>query len=184
MASNMVSLPARLVLLGVLLVGCEASGSDVARCIELATRFRDNCAAPATGDADRVCLWDGYIELCETGDTELLIASMECLDETRCAAFSDAGEGDACLASVHAALRAAALGEVIEDRCTACGGSECAATASGAEILPYLRATAASHLERCAASSCSLDQIVDACADDVAPLAAFECSAPAADAAP
>jgi hypothetical protein len=189
MTSTVRSLPARLVLACLLLAACrdedppqqtgdggvpDAGTADVARCIELATTFRDNCAASNGEGDERVCLWEGYVDLCRTGDTALLIASMECLDRTQCRAFSDANEGNACLASVHAAHQEPALREAIEAQCAACGAQTC--EPSQFEIVPYLLKSAAAPFGACAgADACTLDALVAACTPGIAPLASFQC---------
>ena len=149
---------------------------DVARCVALARTFRDNCTQ-ANGEGDvRVCLWEGYESLCETGNTSLLIAAMECLDETQCRTFSDANDGNACLDALSG--RPAALGDVLEGQCAACGGTECAASVPRAEILPYLAPTAAAALDAClGAEECSIEQMVSACAPTIPALSPFSCIA-------
>ncbi|WP_236517432.1 hypothetical protein [Sandaracinus amylolyticus] len=182
------SLPARLALAGLLLAACrdedpppqspdggapDASTSDVARCVELATHFRDHCADANGEDDARVCLWEGYVELCRTGDTALLIAAMECLDDTQCRSFSDANEGGACLDALHAAQPASALRDAIEAHCAACGQT---CPASQIEIFPYLPASAATALESCGgADACTADAFFAACTPEIAPLASFQC---------
>lgn len=149
--------------------------SEVSRCRALARNFRDNCAESNGEGDERVCLWEGYEALCETGNTSLLIAAMECLDPAECRAFSDPNEGGACLDAL--AGRSPALTEAYERQCAACGGgTECVESIGRAEILPYLPVSSAGALDAClGADVCTLDAIVGACAPTVDAFAPFQC---------
>lgn len=142
----------------------------VAECQALATTFRDNCA----GSDARPCLWDAYASLCATGNTQLLVDSMNCLDRTTCRSFSDPNEGLACLETVHAAGRTAAVNAAFEATCMACSGVDCGRVQASAtaEILPYVSDADIAAFQSCRGSSCSFAEFLTSCAS-VPSFAAF-----------
>lgn len=145
--------------------------ADVARCVERAEHFRDLCASANGATDERVRLWAGYAELCQTGNTELLLASLECLDETQCRTFTDPNEDAACLEVVHAG-QPQPIRDVLVDVCDRCGLADCPAYRF--EIYPYLPATEAAPLAACSAeATCSADGLLAACERDIAQLAPF-----------
>jgi hypothetical protein len=134
-------------------------GSLVTQCQSLANNFQSKCA----GSAPRPCFWAAYAQLCTTGKTQLLIDSMNCLDNTTCRTFSDPNEAAACLGTVHASGESAASKSFIENTCAACGQTSCASTGTG-EIIPYLTDDDVTALAHCSGNACSIDTLIQACA--------------------
>ena len=131
----------------------------VAQCQALASNFETRCA----GDDTRRCTWGAYAELCGTGQPQLLIDSMNCLESTTCPAFSDANAGNACLATVHLSGESTSARTYLETFCTACGGSNCSTITGTAEILPYLSDADVTSLAGCRGSACTLSALVTSC---------------------
>jgi len=141
-------------------------------CVALATTFRDHCAASNGSTDERVHLWNGYVALCRTGNTDLLLASMQCMDSTQCRAFSDANEGNACLDALHASMQPAPISHWLEGFCSRCGSPDC--PVGRAEIIPYLPASEEPSLATCSASAaCTIDGVVAACGASVPQLTPF-----------
>jgi hypothetical protein len=111
-----------------------ADSALVGQCEALAQNFADKCA----GDDVRPCLWAGYKKLCSTGQTKLLVDSMNCLDARTCRTFSDPNDGESCLQRVHGAGETPAAKAAITMQCSACGGTMCSTVKGTDEIFPYL----------------------------------------------
>ncbi len=133
------------------------AGPLVAQCQQLALNFQTRCA----GSAPRPCLWQAYGRLCATGNTQLLIDSMRCLDASTCRTFSDPNQGAACLGTVHATGETAAVRGALQALCAACD-SGCTSNPT-AEIIPYLADTDLAALPACGARACVLDGLLTAC---------------------
>jgi hypothetical protein len=134
-------------------VGGESAvdaGPLVAACEAAAKNFATLCV----GDSARVCLWNAYAALCATGQTQLLIDSMKCLDNTICRTFSDPNEGAACLATLHTKSETAAAKALVQSQCAACGGTSCSTITGTAEIFPYLTDADLAALSTCAGTAC------------------------------
>ncbi len=141
----------------------------VAECQSQANHFATLCA----GDDVRPCMWDAYAKLCVTGETQLLVDSMNCLDQTTCRTFSDANGGVACLDKTHASEESSASQSYITSTCTACKETDCAASVGVAEIFPYLTDTDIAALPACQKSACDLTTLVENCAATIPDLALF-----------
>jgi hypothetical protein len=146
--------------------GNDASAALIAQCQTQAQHFATLCAA----SAPRPCLWNAYAQLCATGQTQLLIDSMNCLDQNTCRTFSDANNGVSCLDTLHSTDESQASRQFIIDSCNACtdaGG--CAASYGTAEIFPYLTDADIALLtsSNCRGTACTIDSAVQACASTV-----------------
>jgi hypothetical protein len=141
----------------------------VAECEARATAMAANCA-----DA-RVCMWEGYRELCARGRTQLLLDSMACFSDTTCRTFSSPGESVACLEAVHAAGQSPAARAAITAMCRSCEGPDCDAVASWMELIPYLSDADIALFEECRGNgaACSVDHVITGCSASVPGLAAF-----------
>ena len=135
----------------------------VAQCQTQAQHFATLCA----GIDVRPCVWNAYGELCKTGDTQLLIDSMNCLDQSTCRTFSDPNEGAACLQTLHNSSESASSKQWLVDWCNACGGTSCSTSFADAEIFPYLTDSDIAALSGCQGSACSLGPLIQACAASV-----------------
>jgi hypothetical protein len=140
-----------------------ASSSLVMECQSLAQNFEQKCA----GDDVRPCLWSAYAKLCATGQTQLLIDSMKCLDSSTCRTFSDPNEGEACLAKLHAMSETAAAKSFLQSGCNECDAGNCGTVRGTDEIFPYLLDSDFTALGSCASQvmcssafpvSCESDQ--------------------------
>ncbi len=145
-------------------VRSAATAALVNDCITLATRFRDLCAESNGETSERVCLWEAYRDLCRTGNTQLLVDSMECLDINFCRTFSDANDGNACLNELHARAQPATVRERIVSQCTQCGG-DCSTSFGQGEIIPYLPSSEFQELASCGLEACTLDDLLSECSD-------------------
>jgi len=134
-------------------------GALVAQCEALAMHMGANCA----GSDPRPCVWEGYRQLCHLGNTQLLIDSMNCLDQTTCRSFSDPNQGATCLAMVHPMEETSGVRAVDTTICNACGSSGCDVPQSTGEILPYLSDADANMIAACRGTACTIDAIVAAC---------------------
>jgi hypothetical protein len=123
----------------------DASLGLVAQCQAAAKHFAKLCA----GDDVRPCLWNAYAGLCATGQTQLLVDSMNCLDNTVCRTFSDANQGNACLERVHNAEETSTAKAVGAQYCTMCGGTNCSTVTGTMEIYPYLSDDQLAAVEMC-----------------------------------
>jgi hypothetical protein len=126
-----------------------ASSSLVTECQSLAQNFQQKCA----GDDVRPCLWSAYAKLCATGQTQLLIDSMKCLDSSTCRTFSDPNEGESCLAKLHAMSETQAAKSFIQSGCNACDAGNCGTVSGTEEIFPYLLDSDFSSLGSCASQA-------------------------------
>lgn len=147
----------------------DASPALVTQCQTLANKFAGLCS----GDAPRPCLWNAYAELCQSGQTQLLIDSMNCLDQTTCRTFSDPNEGEACLDSTHASEEPIASQSFITQTCAACNQTNCAAGVGVAEIIPYLTDADVAALASCRGNACDLNTLVQNCAATIPDVALF-----------
>ncbi len=144
----------------------DASAALIAQCQTQAQHFATLCA----GSAPRPCLWNAYAQLCATGQTQLLIDSMNCLDQSTCRTFSDANNGVACLDTLHGASESQTSRQFIIDACNACSDAGGCATSYGtAEIFPYLTDADIALLasSNCRGTACTIDSAVQACASTV-----------------
>jgi len=139
--------------------GGTTDGGVVAQCEAQAQHFATLCA----GDDIRPCLWNAYAKLCATGKTQLLVDSMNCLDQTTCRTFSDPNEAATCLANVHATGESQASKNFIQNECTSCG-SPCPDIGGDAEIIPYLTDSDVASLSACSSGACTIDAVVQQCA--------------------
>lgn len=140
----------------------DGGAALVAACQARAAVLSANCEG-ASGDPIRVCLWAAYGELCETGNAQLLLDSMECLDDTLCRSFSDPNDGRACLDAAHEAGRSAAADAAITGGCTRCGGVGCDTVSGALELIPYLSDSEIAALADCGSTSCTIDDTIHAC---------------------
>lgn len=147
----------------------DAPTTVVEACRAAAEGFGTRCA----GSAPRPCVWAAYAELCEDGSTQLLLDSMDCLDDTTCRSFSDPNEGRACLDTLHTESRSVAASDAIEALCTACGGTTCDVVSGAIEIFPFLSDADVAAIEGCRGTACTIDEIAVACSDDIPALEAF-----------
>ena len=147
----------------------EASTGLVAQCQKQAQHFASLCA----GDDVRPCTWNAYAKLCQTGETQLLVDSMNCLDQTTCRTFSDANGGVACLGKTHASEESSASSDYITSTCTACKQSNCSASVGIAEIFPYLTDADIAALATCQKNGCSITTLVENCAATIPDVALF-----------
>jgi hypothetical protein len=147
----------------------DASQSLIAQCQTMAQNYATLCA----GDDVRPCLWNAYAELCVTGETQLLVDSMNCLDKNTCRTFSDANGGVSCLDTLHASEESQASQQFIVNNCTSCGDSNCQSEVGIAEIFPYLPDADIAALSSCVGTACDLDTLVPNCASTVPDLNLF-----------
>jgi hypothetical protein len=147
----------------------DASPTLVAQCQSMAQNFATLCA----GDDVRPCLWNAYAALCASGQTQLLVDSMNCLDQTTCRTFSDPNEGETCLDTTHTNEESAVSSQYIVDTCNACGDSDCQAEVGVAEIFPYLTDTDITELAACQGNACDLDSVIANCAGSIPDVALF-----------
>jgi hypothetical protein len=146
--------------------GNDASAALIAQCQTQAQHFATLCA----GSDPRPCLWNAYAQLCATGQTQLLIDSMNCLDQNTCRTFSDANNGVSCLNTLHSTDESQASRQFIIDACNACSDAGACATSYGtAEIFPYLTDADIALLasSNCRGTACTIDSAVQACASTV-----------------
>jgi hypothetical protein len=118
-------------------------------------------------------MWNAYAKLCETGDTKLLVDSMNCLDQSTCRTFSDANGGVACLDKIHASEESSASKGYIVDTCTTCMGTSCSASVGIAEIFPYLTDGDIAGLPACEKNACEITTLVKNCAATIPDIALF-----------
>lgn len=168
----------RLGVAALLLVGCDdatpanatdatvldgASGDGgvitVASCQQLAMTMAANCASVPI----RQCIWNGYAQLCATGNTRLLVESMRCLGTTSCRTFSDANDAVACLTAAHAANETPAVRASLQSMCSSCDGGSCGSAGATAEIFPYLSDANIALVTACRGSACEPETTVMAC---------------------
>jgi hypothetical protein len=144
------------------------AGLLVTECQAAANNFATLCA----GSDPRPCLWNAYAKLCGTGQTQLLVDSMKCLDNTTCRTFSDPNQGESCLAQLHAANETQVAKAAIQSSCNTCGGSSCSTVTGTAEILPYLTDADLSAFASCNGNACN--KIASACSsnESIAPFVA------------
>ncbi|HEY1958799.1 MAG TPA: hypothetical protein VGH28_24460 [Polyangiaceae bacterium] len=139
--------------------GQTSDGGLVAQCETQAQHFATLCA----GDDIRPCLWNAYAKLCATGKTQLLVDSMNCLDQTTCRTFSDPNEAATCLSNVHATGESQASKDFVQNECTACG-NPCPTIGGDAEIVPYLTDADVASLASCSSGACTIDAVIQQCA--------------------
>lgn len=158
----------------------DAGTSAIAECEALATTFESNCA----GSDPRPCIWAAYRALCRTGNTEVLLDSMRCLDATQCRSFADPNDGEPCLSLIHGADLPVPTAVLIEEACTDCGGANCEAWTSptmavpgNTEILPFLSSADVAAVSSCRGTECTIDGIIGACGS-VPAIAAFASCVP------
>jgi hypothetical protein len=139
-----------------------AAGALVSQCQALAMGFVANCHdelgadGGLTPDAARVCIWTAYSRLCATGNTKLLIDSMNCFNGNQyCWTFSDCNTACSCLDSLHAAEAPPATLALLRGQCTACGYTNCASVIGEAEVIPYLADATIATLAACAGDTCT-----------------------------
>ncbi len=139
------------------------AGALVAQCQALAMGFVANCNneffgpdGGLTPDTARVCIWTAYSHLCATGNTKLLIDSMNCFGANpSCWTFSDCNTACSCLGNLHAAEAPTATLSLLRGQCTACGYTNCAAVIGEAEIIPYLADPTIAALAACTGDTCA-----------------------------
>jgi hypothetical protein len=141
----------------------------VAKCESLATGFAQICNDEYTGDAhtpdtQRVCMWTKYAQICRTGNTQLLVDSMQCFGgNPSCWIFSDPNSAAACLASVHASGESAAARALLGDVCTRCGGTGCSTVTGQAELFPYVSDSEIAAIRACLGSGCTNAELLTSC---------------------
>jgi hypothetical protein len=163
------------------------AGPLVAQCQALAMSFASTCYNEYTGDTltpdtERVCIWQAYAHLCQTGRTQLLLDSMMCFGQNpSCWTFSDSNSARTCLNNVHAASPpSAALVAFANRYCNACdAGGGCAdagASLSGgeAEVIPYMTDAQLTEISACLADASCSSSYLPACTA-VPELALFTC---------
>ena len=139
------------------------AGALVAQCQALAMQFVANCYneffgadGGRTPDTTRVCIWTAYSHLCATGNTNLLIDSMNCFNGNQyCWTFSDCNTACSCLDSLHAAEAPPATLSLLRAQCTACDYTDCASLIGEAEVIPYLADPTIAALAACAGGTCT-----------------------------
>jgi hypothetical protein len=146
----------------------DAADPLVTECQRLADVFATHCA----GSGLRPCIWQSYRMLCRTGNTQLLVDSMRCLDETTCRTFSDPNDGEECLRTTHQSAWSTTLQSFSTEICTACGGTGCDGVQPLTEIVPYIPDAEIAELSSCRGEACDLESLLTACRD-VHSLAAF-----------
>jgi hypothetical protein len=145
-----------------------ASSDLVAKCESLATSFAQICNDEYTGDAhtpdtERVCIWTTYAQICRTGNTQLLVDSMNCFTgNPSCWIFSDPNSAAACLASVHASGESAAARALLQDVCTRCGATSCSTTGQ-AELFPYVSDSEIAAIRSCLGTGCTNAELLANC---------------------
>jgi len=147
----------------------DASAALITQCQSLAQNFATQCA----GDDTRPCYWNAYASLCVTGETQLLVDSMNCLEQDTCRTFSDPNQGESCLDTTHASEESQASQTWIVNECTTCGGSQCQSAVGPAEIFPYLTDADIAALSSCAGSACDLGTLISNCASTIPDIALF-----------
>ncbi len=165
------------------------SGPLVEQCQALAMTFASNCYNEYTGDAltpdtERVCIWQAYARLCQTGRTQLLLDSMMCFGQNpHCWTFSDPNDVATCLDGVHAASPPSpALVSLGQQLCAACdAGGGCATDAGAwigggtAEVFPYFSDKQIGQVTSClVGTSCTNAAFATAC-PSVSELGIFSC---------
>jgi hypothetical protein len=150
----------------------DASAALVSQCESLASTLSAGCTT--IGDASRACFYTAYGKLCRTGNTQLLVDSMNCVAGATCRSFSDPNDSAACLAQVHATGETTEVRAYIGRLCGACGGTNCGAVTGTAEIVPYLPDSDIGEVNACVGSDCAAAGIATSCSGvpDVAPFAA------------
>jgi hypothetical protein len=154
----------------------------VAQCQALAKTFSNNCYNEYIGDAltpdtERVCIWNAYGQICQTGKTQLLVDSMNCFGQNpHCWTFSDPNDTAQCLATVHSAGESSAVRAFLMRLCNDCGGSSCdGGVASGqAEVIPYVSDSDLAALNACRGTACTNAAVVANCGS-VPEVALFAC---------
>lgn len=147
-----------------------ASSDLVAKCVSLATSFAQICNDEYTGDAhtpdtERVCIWNSYAQICRTGNTQLLLDSMNCfMGNPSCWIFSDPNNAATCLATVHASGESAAARALVQDECTRCGGTSCSTVTGQAELVPYVSDSEVAAIRSCLGTACTNAEILANCA--------------------
>ena len=147
----------------------DASPALVAQCQQQAQNFATLCA----GDDVRPCMWNAYAALCASGPTQLLIDSMNCLDQNTCRTFSDANGGVSCLQTTHTSEESTASQNWITEVCSTCGGTNCSSSIGTAEIFPYLTDADIAALSSCQGSACDLNTMIKNCAGTIPDVALF-----------
>ncbi len=146
-----------------------ASSALIAKCESLATSFANVCNDEYTGDAhtpdtQRVCIWTTYAQICRTGNTQLLVDSMNCFGTNpSCWIFSDPNSAARCLANVHASGESAAARALLQDVCTRCGGTNCSSVTGQAELIPYVSDSEIAAISACLGSGCTNAEFVANC---------------------
>lgn len=142
----------------------DASAALITQCQTQAQHFATLCA----GSDPRPCLWNAYAQLCAKGPTQLLIDSMNCLDQNTCRTFSDPNNGLSCLNTLHGTEESQTSRQWIVDTCNACSDAgNCATSYGPAEIFPYLTDADIAALSSCRGTACTIDTVVQACASTV-----------------
>lgn len=147
----------------------DASPALVAQCQTQANNFATLCA----GDDIRPCLWGAYAQLCESGQTQLLVDSMNCLDQNTCRTFSDANGGVACLDTTHSSEESISSRNYITTTCNTCGNGNCVDAAGVAEIFPYLTDADIAALSSCQGNACDINAVIQSCAATIPDIALF-----------
>jgi hypothetical protein len=151
----------------------------VAQCEALATTFVNQCNNEYSGDAHtpdtgRVCIWTAYRAMCQTGNTQLLVDSMNCFGANpHCWTFSDPNDTATCLARVHATEESAAARAFLQTLCTTCGSAGCPMVGQ-AEVVPYLSDAKIAQLNGCWGGNCTTAGLVSMCSA-IPELALFNC---------
>jgi hypothetical protein len=138
-----------------------ASAALVSQCESLASTISAGCTT--TSDASRACYFTAYGKLCKTGNTQLLVDSMNCVKGASCRSFSDANDSASCLAQVHATGESAKAKATLTQLCTACGGTDCSTITGTAEVIPYLSDADLAAVPACTGSDCSAAGIGASC---------------------
>lgn len=165
----------------------SGSGGDAAalvvECQALAMQFVSNCYnefgpdGGRTPDTARVCIWTAYSHLCATGNTKLLIDSMNCFNSNpSCWIFSDCNSACGCLDSLHAAEAPPATLSLLQGQCAACGYTNCASVIGEAEVIPYLADPTIAALAACAAGTCTNGDAGAQCRSLIPNVSEFSCN--------
>ncbi|HEY5062745.1 MAG TPA: hypothetical protein VII52_14490 [Gemmatimonadaceae bacterium] len=159
----------------------DAPSLHVSECEALATTFVQSCqslhdsSGPAP-DTERMCIWTAYGHLCRTGNTQLLVDSMNCFgSNVNCWTFSDSNNAAACLASVHATGESEAVRTLLQNVCTSCGSTNCAVVTGQAELIPYVSDDEVAALASCGGTACTNAAFVANCTSVPDVAAIFSC---------
>jgi hypothetical protein len=160
--------------------GTGDAGALVAQCESLAATFVSNCMNEYiqdvySPDTNRMCIWTAYGHMCRTGNTQLLVDSMNCFGTNpHCWTFSDPNDTAMCLANVHATGESAAAKSFLQQVCAQCGQPGCI-PAGQAEFFPYVSDTELAAVNACRGTACTSADLLANCSSVPDVAAIFGC---------